>query len=93
LRSQEGSYYKECLKKYEDDSLRMQLDSLANYCEELRTNDSETETGTGTTTTQDSGDGSSGSTVANSSYRYIILGAILLLLIAGGLIFFLRKKK
>ena len=93
LRSQEGSYYKECLKKYEDDSLRMQLDSLANYCEELRTNDSETETGTGTTTTQDSGDGSSGSTVANSSYRYIILGAILLLLIAGGLIFFLRKKE
>ncbi len=90
LRSQEGSYYKECLKKYEDDSLRMQLDSLANYCEELRTNDTMEPD---STDIQNSGDGSSGSTDANGSYRYIILGAILLLLIAGGLVFFLRKKK
>ena len=32
LRSQSGSYYKECLKKFCDDSLKLEMDSLGNYC-------------------------------------------------------------
>lgn len=99
LRSQSGSYYKECLKKFCDDSLKLEMDSLGNYCiaaMEYESTAFETvcsdEMPNDSTAIQNTENESSDVSDAGKSYR-IIIGIILALLIAGGAVLFILKRR
>ena len=98
LRSQNSPYYKECLQKYGDDSLKLELDSLGNYCIGLEMNNTSLEQANSSESkdeqSETKGDNSSQTIETNNGVnRILIIGAVILAILACGSIFILRKKK
>ncbi len=98
LRSQNSPYYKECLQKYGDDSLKLELDSLGNYCIGLEmSNTSLVQANSSESKEEQSGtkgdDSSQTIKTNNGVNRILIVGVVILAILVCGSIFILHKKK